>query len=345
MFWKCSLLIVVVYDGWITHNSYLLCVGTILLVSFIDRLIDWLIDWLVDELIDCSADWLIDWLVKLFGCSIDWLKWSYNLSVSNSLNQILKVIFSNKCLIVFYLVLFQAAEIFQEGIKEERDGRHFEAVRLYRRAIQLDPDIEHKFEKSTDAKKGSKSRTAKDATNRDIEDEGVEEISAEELLENLLGFNIAENGTCQPALPANGTHISALPCEIVQYLTQWIVSAELDMLSLEQFARVCKGNIRSFVRSIDWLFDRLIDWLIGRSIDCLLAIIQLKFFLRFLSSGPGRHDLAIGLLPYLGHMSSGRQSLCVLSGNAVDASTRQWAISFFSKLFSSFSILFLFISK
>jgi F-box protein 9 len=37
------------------------------------------------------------------------------------------------------------------------------------------------------------------------------------------------------------THISSLPSEVLIYIFRWVVSSELDVRSLEQCARVCRG--------------------------------------------------------------------------------------------------------
>jgi F-box protein 9 len=36
-------------------------------------------------------------------------------------------------------------------------------------------------------------------------------------------------------------HISALPQELIMAIVKWIVSSDLDILSLSQFALVCRG--------------------------------------------------------------------------------------------------------
>lgn len=50
-------------------------------------------------------------------------------------------------LFFFSIVCFrkQAKLLFQQGIELERCGKAFEAMRLYRRAIQIVPDIELKM--------------------------------------------------------------------------------------------------------------------------------------------------------------------------------------------------------
>lgn len=37
------------------------------------------------------------------------------------------------------------------------------------------------------------------------------------------------------------THISSLPSEVLIYIFRWVISSDLDVRSLEQCARVCRG--------------------------------------------------------------------------------------------------------
>ena len=49
---------------------------------------------------------------------------------------------------------------------------------------------------------------------------------------------------CQKNFPQQATHISCLPSEVLIYIFRWIVSSDLDVRSLEQCARVCRGFYR-----------------------------------------------------------------------------------------------------
>lgn len=149
----------------------------------------------------------------------------------------------------------QAAEIFQEGIKEERSGRLYEAISLYKRAMQLDPDIEFKFEKQIDKRK--KNLRPDDAP--EVEKKNVP-ASPKDILESLKKSSPYENGVCERDLDLEATHIGDLPYEIVQYLTQWVVSSELDLLSLERFAMVCRGFYRTAREDNIWRLACLRIW-------------------------------------------------------------------------------------
>ncbi|KAG1678093.1 F-box only protein 9 [Nymphon striatum] len=46
---------------------------------------------------------------------------------------------------------------------------------------------------------------------------------------------------CQPKHERKSAHLSDLPLEIFMYILKWVVSADLDLKSLEQFSMVCRG--------------------------------------------------------------------------------------------------------
>lgn len=143
----------------------------------------------------------------------------------------------------------QAKSLFQQGVDLERKGRCFEAIRLYRRAIQLVPDIEFKMytqntqQASKDAKnnnKKSKEGSAEPGTSSDINEE-VDNLA--EIFQRDL--SLENKAVCESAFGAGtistGLHISCLPVEVFLLILKWLVSNDLDFKSLERFGRVCKG--------------------------------------------------------------------------------------------------------
>lgn len=46
---------------------------------------------------------------------------------------------------------------------------------------------------------------------------------------------------CYSFLFIQATHISCLPSEVLIYIFRWVISSDLDIRSLEQCARVCRG--------------------------------------------------------------------------------------------------------
>lgn len=145
----------------------------------------------------------------------------------------------------------QAKLLFQQGVDLERKGKCFEAIRLYRRAIQLVPDIEFKMytqasqqkQASKDVannNKKSKEGSAEPGTSSDITDtvDNLAEIFQREL-------SMENKAVCESAFGAGtistGLHISCLPVEVFLLILKWLVSNDLDFKSLERFGQVCKG--------------------------------------------------------------------------------------------------------
>ncbi|XP_035917257.1 F-box only protein 9 [Anopheles stephensi] len=147
----------------------------------------------------------------------------------------------------------QARALFQQGSDLERSGKVFEAMRLYRRATQLVPDIEFRVYDKKHAK------PKEDVTNDERLVEGLMERMMEanidedeENLENVdlvLRFQtlmarsgkLFERATGDRKLIVTSAHFSDLPMELILYILRWVVSNDLDMKSLERFASVCRG--------------------------------------------------------------------------------------------------------
>lgn len=51
-----------------------------------------------------------------------------------------------------YPNLFQARALFLKGVQHEQDGKLYEAVKFYRQAVQLVPDIETRLYEASKAK-------------------------------------------------------------------------------------------------------------------------------------------------------------------------------------------------
>lgn len=142
-----------------------------------------------------------------------------------------------------------AKKLFLEGIELEKSRKYFEAIRLYRRAVQLEPNIEFKVYQST---RENEQYSKEDYTNgglssRNFEKSEIEESNAiDDLLESFQRQLSLENKPiCESSYGAGtirtGKHISALPVEILLLILKYVVSNDLDMRSLERFGSVCKG--------------------------------------------------------------------------------------------------------
>uniref|UniRef100_A0A147AAW6 F-box only protein n=1 Tax=Fundulus heteroclitus TaxID=8078 RepID=A0A147AAW6_FUNHE len=130
----------------------------------------------------------------------------------------------------------KATELFLRAVQEEQNGAVYEAIKFYRMAMQLVPDIEFKinYSRPPDADRGGGNYMEDSDTDGEIED-----LLA--YFEQQLSLESSFPKICIPELEVTQTHISALPREILMYIFRWVVSSELDMRALEQLSSVCRG--------------------------------------------------------------------------------------------------------
>uniref|UniRef100_A0A182PEW6 F-box domain-containing protein n=1 Tax=Anopheles epiroticus TaxID=199890 RepID=A0A182PEW6_9DIPT len=149
----------------------------------------------------------------------------------------------------------QARAFFQQGSELERSGKVFEAMRLYRRATQLVPDIEFRVYE----KKHVKPKTDGDGTdasrmvdglmermleaNIDEDEENLEDVDLGLRFQTLMARTgkLFERASGDRKLIVTSAHLSDLPMEVILYILRWVVSNDLDLKSLERFASVCRG--------------------------------------------------------------------------------------------------------
>lgn len=148
----------------------------------------------------------------------------------------------------------RARALFLEGSEMERVGKVFEAMRLYRRAVQLVPDIEFRvYEKRTPAKQASgEAKIASEVdelsnelleVTLDEDDENLDNVDLVLRFQNLLAKSrkLFERATGDRGLIVTSAHFSDLPMEVILYILRWVVSSDLDLRSMERFGRVCRG--------------------------------------------------------------------------------------------------------
>uniref|UniRef100_A0A7N6A601 F-box only protein n=1 Tax=Anabas testudineus TaxID=64144 RepID=A0A7N6A601_ANATE len=130
----------------------------------------------------------------------------------------------------------KATELFLRAVQEEQNGAVYEAIKFYRMAMQLVPDIEFKINYSrppdADRVKGNY------IEDNDVDGE-IEDLFA--YFEQQLTLESSFPKICTPELEITQMHISALPREILMYIFRWVVSSDLDMRALEQLSLVCRG--------------------------------------------------------------------------------------------------------
>ncbi|KAL3889023.1 hypothetical protein ACJMK2_001381, partial [Sinanodonta woodiana] len=110
-----------------------------------------------------------------------------------------------------------ARKFFMMGSSAEEAGSLYEAILYYRKAMQMVPDIE--FRMSTRPKN----------------------ISPRDRTESESSVEDGQPALCQLENPQRMTHISVLPMEVLIYIFKWVVSCDLDMISLENLSEVCRG--------------------------------------------------------------------------------------------------------
>ncbi|KAM5326017.1 F-box only protein 9 isoform 3-T3 [Glossophaga mutica] len=130
----------------------------------------------------------------------------------------------------------KARELFLKAVEEEQNGALYEAIKFYRRAMQLVPDIEFKITYT-------RSPDGDGVGNSYIEDNDDDSKMADLLSYFQQQLTVQESllKLCQPELESSQAHISVLPMEVLMYIFRWVVSSDLDLRSLEQLSQVCRG--------------------------------------------------------------------------------------------------------
>lgn len=126
----------------------------------------------------------------------------------------------------------KARELFLKAAEEEQNGALYEAIKFYRQAMQLVPDIEFKINYTW----------SPDGDTKNFLDDANNDSKMADLLsyfQQQLTFQ--QSKLCQPDIDVTQTHISVLPMEVLMYIFRWVVSSDLDLRALEQLSLVCKG--------------------------------------------------------------------------------------------------------
>ncbi|XP_069700146.1 F-box only protein 9 isoform X2 [Periplaneta americana] len=139
----------------------------------------------------------------------------------------------------------EAKRLFLKGVENEQNGKLYEAIQFYRRAVQLVPDIEFRLYDASKVKPRERQETESSEDLEAVADQEVDSGSEDEdytdLLSRFQRLFSRSMCVCTPHHEQKATHISALPMEIILYILRWVVSSELDVRSLEMCSRVCRG--------------------------------------------------------------------------------------------------------
>jgi len=163
--------------------------------------------------------------------------------------------------------------LFLEGCDLERAGQHFSAIRKYKRAVQLVPDIEYRAfadlrGKEEDMVKPDEiSNDNKGEKDEDVDNENV--FFDEDLLDKFEKLSSFGGVLCAPEMPTERAHIGHLPTELLVLILKWTVSKELDVASLERASEVCRGFYRAARASDLWRLICFNTWgLNGLPLKC-----------------------------------------------------------------------------
>ncbi|KAK6489141.1 F-box only protein 9 isoform X1 [Huso huso] len=130
----------------------------------------------------------------------------------------------------------KASKLFLKAVEQEQNGAVYEAIKYYRRAMQLVPDIEFKINYTRSPDSGEVGMNYLEETDLDNEIDDLLSYFQQQLTLQEACLKI-----CQPDIEMTQTHISALPMEVLMYIFRWVVSSDLDLRALEQLSLVCRG--------------------------------------------------------------------------------------------------------
>jgi len=144
-------------------------------------------------------------------------------------------------------VHIKARELFLQGVKYEESGKLYEAIRFYKRAEKLVPNIEYQTFNYTGRNVKSKPIEQPEVRddNGNITPRSNCSDNEDDDISNLtLKFAKMETSgevLIKQEFETNMTHIGRLPSEVMNYILKWVISSELDFKSLETCSQVCRG--------------------------------------------------------------------------------------------------------
>ncbi|XP_067278684.1 F-box only protein 9 isoform X2 [Pseudorasbora parva] len=129
----------------------------------------------------------------------------------------------------------KARELFLKAVEEEQNGAVYEAIKYYKSAMLLVPDIEFRINYSrTPDPDRTGSYLEDNEKNREIDDLLT-------YFQQQLTLGCDTMKLSEPETDTSQVHISALPFEVLMYIFRWVVSCDLDLRALEQLSLVCRG--------------------------------------------------------------------------------------------------------
>eukprot|EP00092_Neocalanus_flemingeri_P017526 GFUD01018961.1.p1 GENE.GFUD01018961.1~~GFUD01018961.1.p1 ORF type:complete len:435 (+),score=105.28 GFUD01018961.1:189-1493(+) len=142
-------------------------------------------------------------------------------------------------------VHIKARELFLQGVKCEENGKLYEAIRYYKRAEKLVPNIEYqtfdytgknfKVKEQPDVKDDNGNITPRGSSS-DNEEDDIGDLAMKFAKMDTSGQTLIKR-----EFESNMTHIGSLPSEVLNYILKWVISSDLDFKSLENCSEVCRG--------------------------------------------------------------------------------------------------------
>ncbi|XP_077080206.1 F-box only protein 9 isoform X2 [Siphateles boraxobius] len=129
----------------------------------------------------------------------------------------------------------KARELFLKAVEEEQNGAVYEAIKYYKSAMLLVPDIEFRINYSRTPDPDRSGSYLEDSE----KDREIDDLLTYFQQQLTLGCDTMK--LCEPETDTSQVHISALPFEVLMYIFRWVVSCDLDLRALEQLSLVCRG--------------------------------------------------------------------------------------------------------
>lgn len=124
----------------------------------------------------------------------------------------------------------EARKHFLKGVESERCGEMINAVKSYRVALQLDPEIEQKIDKM----QGFDQQGSDD----ELENESLSDSTS--LVEKFSSLNLSPQYSSGVLTLNQSLHILQLPSEVVCHIFRCVASSHLDMKSIESLSETCR---------------------------------------------------------------------------------------------------------
>jgi len=143
-------------------------------------------------------------------------------------------------------VHIKAREFFQHGVQLEQNGKLYDAIKFYKKAVNLVPDIEKEAFYYTGRQAANKEKNTSgqngESNNKRQSDEALDtEEDIQNLVDKFSQINLDNKPLIQSEFNSQSKHIGELPVELLNYILKWVVSKELDLRSLESCSEVCRG--------------------------------------------------------------------------------------------------------